>query len=600
VRGLLLLLAALAAASAPAAAAVTVSAELSRDKVSLGEQLTLSVTLAGDQASLPSPRMPAIDAFSVYDAGRSQSLSFVNGRVTSNVVFTYALTPRSVGKFKIPPITADGVETPTPPLDVEVLPAGASAAAPPPPGAPGRPGAPAPSRAGRSSDLFISASLDKPRAYVNQQVTLTIRFYNGVQLIGDLRYDAPALTGFLTEELPPVRTGMTVIDGRRYQYSEIKIALFPIQAGRLKIGSAAIHCQVARMDGSNLQDFFDRFMAMSAPEPVTVNSDPLTLQVDPLPPGKPDGFTGVVGRLTARVSADRTEVKAGEAVTLSATVSGTGNLKSVPEPQKPDLPALRFFETAASAVMDKTGDRVGGSKTFRTVVVPRVSGRVRVPPFTFSYFDPETKAYARAQTAPVDLNVAPGAPGAASASAPPPSAPGLTAIGDDIRYLKISPASAPLSAALAAFADAGPWHALPIAGFLAAAALAWRRRAAASDPRGRRAREALARAQARLHEAAALPAAGAARAAALIDDALAGFVADKLGVPAAGLTLKTALDGLKALPKPPSAATLARLHAAWEEADLRRFAPDAAGDDAPRFSNETSSLLKALDEEMRR
>ena len=615
----LLLLVLFGAAAAPAAAAVTVSAELSRPSVALGDQLVLSVTVSGEQASLPSPKLPTLDAFNVYDSGRSQSLNFINGHISSSVVYTYVLAPRAAGKFKIPAITADGAAAATAPLDIEVLAAGsripvAGAAAPPAPaGAPSAPAAPplpgteAPARSARPrsgppADVFVTASLDRPRAYVNQQVTLTVRFLNAVQLLGDLRYDAPETTGFLTEDLPPVRNGMTQVDGRPYQFSEIKVALFPIQPGRLTIGPAVIHCQLARLAGAGGgNDFFDRFFAMAAPQPVTLNSEPLTLQVDALPAGKPEDFTGVVGRLSARASADRVELKAGDAVTLSVVVTGSGNLKSLPEPKLPDVPSLRFFATESSASVDKANDRIGGSKTFRTVVVPRVSGPARLPAFSFSYFDPERKAYARAETAPIALRVAPGAPGAApSAAAPAPSAPGLTVIADDVRYLKTAPARAPLSSALAAFADLGPWHALPAALLLFAAFVAWRRRADEADPRGRRRREALARAEARLKSAAALPPAEAARAAALAGEAIAGYAADQLDAPAAGLTLKAALDGLKALSRAPSPATLERLSAAWREADLRRFAPGATGDDLAQFSNETSALLRALDQELRR
>jgi hypothetical protein len=608
----LALLAAFCAAAAPAAAAVSVTSEINNPRIAMNEQLVLSVTVAGDQASLPSPKIPPMDAFNVYDSGTSQSLNFVNGRMSSSVVYTYVLTPRSAGKFQIPPITADGA-APSAPLNVEVAAAGSPAAAPPaaaPPSAaaapqsPSAPGSARPARArtGRASDVYVTASLDRPRAYVNQQVTLTVRFLNAVQLLGNASYEPPQMTGFLTEELPPVRNGSTQIDGRTYNYTEIKIALFPIQPGRLTIGPAVVRCQIARMGGGGTGDtFFDRFFAMSAPEPVAVNSDPLTLQADPLPAGKPEDFTGVVGHLNAHASVDHADVKAGDAVNLTVTVSGTGNVKSIPEPKKPDLPSLRFFATDSSASVDKTNDRIGGSKTFRTVVVPRVSGSVSVPPFVFSYFDPERGAYARAETEELSLRVAPGAPGSASAAnAPMPAATGLTAIADDIRYLKTAPANAPLPAALAAFADLGPWHALPFAFLLAAAFAAWRRRAAEADPRGRRRREALARAEARLKAAAALPPADAARAAALAGEALAGFVADKLDAPAAGLTLKNALDGLKSRPKPPSAATLERLAAAWEEADLLRFAPGGAAGGAARFADETAVLLKALDQELRR
>ena len=593
-------LAVLAVAATPAAAAaVTVDAELSRTQVALGDRFTLTVTVNG--ASLSSIRLPAMDAFNVYDSEQAHSVNFINGRMSSSSVFTYVLSPRQAGKFKIPPISVDGAD-PTPALDVEVLSAGQSPAAPAQsPATAVAPAAVAPApRPGRSRDILITATLDKPRVYVNQQATLTIRFLNGIPLIGNIGYNPPALTGFLVEDLP-AGAGNTQVDGRPYQYHEIKLALFPLQPGKLKIGSAAVQCMVPpRAGGTSMQDVFNSFLAMASPEPVTVNTEPLTLQVDPLPAGKPENFTGVVGKLSARAAADRTRVKAGDAVNLSVSVSGIGNVKSVPEPKKPDLPTLRFFETESSSVVEKKKDVVGGSKIFKTVVVPRVSGKALVPSYSFSYFDPETKSYALARTEALTLDVAPGAPDAAPAPAAAPTAPGLTAYGDDIRYLKTSPARAPVSEALAAFADLGPWHAFPFAAFLGAVLLAWRRRAADSDPRGRRFRDALARADARLKEAAALPAAEGARSAALIGEALTGFVADKLDAPAAGLSLKSALDGLKALRHPPSDATLGKLRAAWEEADLRRFAPGAAGDDAGRFARTTFELLETMDAEVRR
>ncbi len=594
-------------ASAPAAAVVTVTSEVSRAQVAMNEQLVLSVTVAGDQTSLPAPTIPPMEAFSVYASGQSQNYSFINGHMSSSVVYTYVLSPRSVGKFQIPAITAAGA-APAAAIGVEVFAAGAPAPTPAPAAAPAA--APAPgsapaarpgrARTGRASDVFVTAALDRTRAYVNQQVTLTVRFMNAVQLMGNPSYDAPQTTGFLSEEFGAPRNGLTQIDGRSYAFTEIKTALFPAQSGRLTIGPATIHCAVARMGGGNGQDFFDRFFAMTAPEALTLNSDPIVLQVDPLPAGKPDDFTGVVGKLAAKASVDRASVKAGEAVTITVAVSGAGDVKTIPEPKKPDLPSLRFFDTESSVVEDKAGDRIGGTKTFRTVAVPRVSGPTRLPPFTFSYFDPEKKTYGRAETAAIELSVAPGAPGAETppAGAAPASAPALTQIGDDIRYLK-TPRGAPLSSALAGFADLGPWHAAPLALFLAAALAALRRRMIASDPRGRRFREALARAEARLTAAAALPAAEAAAAAARSGEALAGFVADKLDVPAAGLTAKTAAEGLKALTRPPSDASLARLLAAWEEADLRRFAPGAAAD-AQSFASEVAALLKTLDQELRR
>lgn len=610
-----LTLALCAAAARTAAAAVTVTAELDHTRMAADEQLVLSVTVSGDQASMPEPQLPAIDSFSVYDSGHSTSISIVNGRVTSSSVFTYVLTPRAVGRFHIPAITAAGAQ-PSQPLEIEVVKAGEKTAAAAAPGGNSAPGAGAPGmgaptqRGGDapapSGAAMLVAKLDKTRAVVNEQVTLSVRFlYNeNARLVGNQQYEPPNLTGFIVEELPPVRTGTTILNGRQYAYSEIKIALFPVQAGKLTIGPATVHAQAARGGGGGdpfASGFFDSFFASAAP--VTFHSEPLTLQVDPPPAaGKPADFSGLVGRLTATASADHTSVKAGDAVTLTIETTGVGNMKSVPEPPKPDLPSLRFFETETSFNSEKSGDRVGGRKTFRTVAVPRVSGDVVVPPFEFSYYDPERRAYGRATTAPIELRVAPGPAGASAAAGPgPASAPGVTAFGADVRYLKTESSRAPLSSALAAFADLGPWHALPFVVLVGAALGDWRRRAAEADPSGRRFRDARRRAEDKLEQAAGLDDAAAARSPAFVAEALAGFVADKLGVAAAGLTLKSAVDGLRALRRPPAEPTLARLSAAWEEANLRRFAPGGVdGTDARRFAAEIAALIRDLDQEISR
>ncbi len=592
------------AAAARASAAVTVSAQLDRSRVAADEQLVLSVTVSGDQASMPEPKLPVFDNFSVYDSGHSTSISIINGQVTSSVVYTYVLTPRALGRFILPPIGADGAAAPTRPIPVEVVKAGAkAAAAPPPASAPDDDSAAATDAAPDARAAMLVAKVDKTHALVNEQITLTVRFLYSAnaRLVGNQQYEPPNLTGFIAVDLPPVRNGTTIIGGRQYAYSEIKTALFPVQSGKLLIGPAAVHAQVAQGGGGDpfAAGFFDHFFASA--QPVVFHSEPLTLQIDAPPAaGKPADFSGLVGRLTARASADRTSVKAGDAVNLTVEASGTGNVESVPEPAKPDVPSLRFFETETSAKTDKSGDRVGGTKTFRTVVVPRVSGDVVVPAFEFSYYDPERKAYGRAATEPIALRVAPGPVGAAAAPGPA-AAPGVTAFGEDVRYLKTAPERAPASAALAAFAGLGPWHAVPFAVLLAAALWDWRRRAAEADPRGRRFRDARRRAEEKLKAAAALADGEAARAPALVDEALSGYIADRLGVAGAGLTLKAALEGLRSLRRPPSEPTLARLSAAWDEANLRRFAPGGVdGGDARRFAEEIAAVIRDLDGETSR
>ena len=596
-RSALAVLSLLAFACPARAANLSVTAALTHDAVAIGEQLVLSVAISGSGSASPKP--PIIPDVEIYESGKSQSVSIINGSYSSRVVHTFVLMPRKPGKFVVPPIEVPGA-TPTAPLEFTV-----TSSAPPPASAPGTAPSPAQPRTaaaqGRTPDAFVEAKLDKPRAYVNEQATFIVRFYTGITLLGAPQYDAPKLTGLLSEDLGAEGHGTAVIGGRTYNYSELKSALFPVQAGRAAIGPAVVTVQVpGRGAASTGDDFFDRFFNMGAPETRRLQTDPLSLQAEALPPGAPDDFSGIVGALRIETSVDRVQLKAGEALNLTVVVSGIGNIKSMPEPRRPELPSVRFFDSESTVKLERFGDRVGGSKTFKMVVVPRVSGPLEIAPLSVSYFNPAKRAYERAQSKPIRLTVLAGDPSAALPLAGPSASPGVTEVAADIRYLKAPGGRSSLGDALAAFGAPGPWHALPGAFLLAALLASWRRRALAANPRERRVRAARDTAQRRLKDAEAQPDTERARAVALLGEALTGYFADKFNQPAAGLTLKSVVHRLQNARTPPASSLAARLRSVWEELDLLRYAPGGAGQaEVKRLADEIRELTIAFDREIR-
>ena len=599
-------------AAGPAAAQLTITADASRTDVSIDEQISLAVTVSGPNASLPEPRMPALQNLSIYNAGNSQTLSIVNGSVSSSIVYTYVVSPRAVGKTVIPPISVEykGQVFKTEPIEINVRKPDSGM-----PGAPGMPQRaarqsarsagqePEPAAARRGSpEMFVTAELDKKRAVVNEQVTLTVRFYTAASLMQSPQYQPPALTGFLAEDLPPERHGTTSSRGRTYYYSEIRTALFPAHDGRLTVGPAAVRAVLppTAVDDPFSADFFQRMMQGGAGgRPVELASDPIVLGVEPLPAaGKPAGFGGAVGRFTIAAAVDRPKVKAGEAVNLTVTVAGEGNLKAIGDPAMPETPQLRAFDTVSSLNIDKKNDVVRGSKVFKTVLVPRVSGKVTIPPIRFDYFDPAKRAYQTAASQPIELDAAPGDAGASAAAAGPaaPSPRGVTEVSQDLRYLKAAPRRGAATRALEALAAAGPLHALPFFLFAGALGLTQYRRLASADPAGARARGALRAAQAKLKQAGAAADPGAA--AALLSDALTGYLADKLGQPASGLTARRAIELSRARNPRAPAALLDRVKEAWDELDMRRFAPSSSGEGGDAAAARLGELLESLDREV--
>jgi len=79
---------------------LSVSARVDRKVVSVSDQLVLTVEVEGTMRQIGSPRLPQLDEdFSVYSAGSSTNMSWVNGAMTSSRAWTYRLLPKHAGTF---------------------------------------------------------------------------------------------------------------------------------------------------------------------------------------------------------------------------------------------------------------------------------------------------------------------------------------------------------------------------------------------------------------------------------------------------------------------------------------------------------------------
>ncbi len=582
-----------------AEAQITINASVNSDRIAPGEQFTLTISVSGSGSDLPHPRLPALGDFEVYSAGNTQSLSIVNGAARSNIEYIYLLSPRFTGRKTIGPVSVvyRGKEYRTPPIQVDVT--GDASQSPrasrgarrmaPNPGTGAGPNQGGP-------DVFLDASIDKPRPYVNEQVTLSVRFFTAVNLLGNPQYSPPELSGFISEDLPPERHGERVVNGRRYYFSEIKTALFPLRPGRASIGPAKVGCQVesqAAWDPFS-PDFFNKFFSQAGGGvPKVLQSRPITVEARPLPAqGKPSDFSGAVGRFRLAASLDRSSARVGDAVTLAVKVEGEGNIKSIAAPTLPPLPSFRSYDTVSSFNTSKTGDVVGGAAVFKTLIVPRAPGNLEVPPVTFSYFDPKSGSYRTLRTTALPLKVAPAPAGEASKASPSPEtaeAPELTAVSNDIRYLKTAPVESWATKALGAVSRGGSTHAIPL--FLLILAFSWAKYSdfKAQNPSVERARRAWRAAQARLK--AASEQTDPARVPSVLYETMRRYLADKLHEPPASLTLQRTLDLLNERWKDGTKPELVEgIRALWQDLERQSFAPSPGG----RDSDETTMTIEAL------
>lgn len=418
--------------SVSAAQNIKFYAQVDRTQIYLDEQLTLMISLEGDVGTIPKPKFPPLTQFVIYEAGRSQNFSYVNGQVSSSVNYNYVLMPRMAGKFTIPPIEIEleGKTFKTTPIEITVL-AGKSR---------GEPLQRDQMQATKQAqDLWIETSLDKSKAYVGEQVTLTLKFYQGVRLFQNPEYTPPSLTGFWTEDLPPQKKYYQNIAGRRYYVQEIKTALFPTTSGKKTIGSAELKCRIEDLESVFNRDPFSLFdkdlsQLFSQGKPKILRSKPLSLEVFPLPPGQPANFGGAVGEFKLKAELDKTEAETGQPLTLKITISGKGNVKSITAPPLPEMASLRTYNSSNSENISKAGYQLQGTKTFEQILIPKEPGSLVIPPVEFSYFDISRKEYRTLKSPSFTITVR--SAGAIPLASVPAASNEISAGIKDIHYLK--------------------------------------------------------------------------------------------------------------------------------------------------------------------
>jgi hypothetical protein len=536
----------------PVLAQSPITAEVDRTTLALDENLTLTVTVAGDFVNIPQPNLSGVTDFSVAGSGTSTQISFINGEMTSQGIYYYQLRPLQTGQLVIPPIgvTIDGQTYQTNPINIEVVEStGANSPSAPPAGSQ------APETLA-GQNFFVEAVVDNSNPYLGQQITFIFRFYQAadtqLQILGRPNYRPPAFTNFWGQTVLSQPYYSTYVDGREYFVTEVRTALFPANPGTLTIAPATLEIP------GNL------FAAG-----MLLETEPVSVAVQSLPEGAPEDFNGAVGQFDMQAQLDATAGKVNEPLTLLLDIEGTGNIDLLTEPQLPNLPGWRIFDSQSTSKTEVRDDAIFGRQRFERLLVPGESGEFTFPSIKFSYFDPQAGEYRTLETDPISVTIE------SDDSAGEPSVVVLDSAnqpvqlaGGDIRHIKPVPTVLESSGStLLGQPLYWAFWILPV--FIVAGVWAWQ---------GRRQRLLKDTAYARSHRArrAALKILSNAGqndedGYAAAQRALLGYLSDKLNRPTVGLTTDELVDLLRAQKLNP--VLVEQVRATLTEIDASRFAP---------------------------
>lgn len=414
--------------------------------VVMGETFRLSYTINTHNAkSFRVGNITDFDILSGPNRSSSSSTSIINGVRTSShtLTFTCILRPKKEGTFTIPAatITAEGKQLTSKELTVKVLPPDQQTAQQ---SASQSRGA-ATSQSGKISDedLFIVATVNKKKVYEQEAILLTYKIYTTVNLT-NVSGKMPDLKGFHSQEVEMPKGNrefqLEHYNGRNYRtivWSQY--VLFPQQSGQLEIPSITFEGTVAQrvQNYDPFEAFFNggsSFVNVQKP----IRTPKLTIDVSPLPSGRPASYYGGVGDFSISSSISTTELQENEAVTLKLIISGTGNMKLIKTPEVKFPADFEIYDPKVDNKFSLKAGGLSGNKVIEYLAIPRHGGTYTIPSVEFSYFDVKSGSYKTLSTPEYTLNVAKGS-NSTSGLAPVGyvSKEELRLLGQDIRYINL-------------------------------------------------------------------------------------------------------------------------------------------------------------------
>ena len=394
---------------AEAAGPVEVVAHLDSITVETGASTILRVEVTTrDGSSIPEPRIDVPENVVVSNTGQhivSSGFSFGTGRPTQSVstqTFVYVVTPVAAGEYDLEiSVKGSGGKVVAPKLPALQA---VGEGPPPEPELPTEEGAPPRAR----GKVFLHAAVSPREVYVGQAIVYTLEQWSqagrGYQISLSER---PTFKDFWSTDIERARRRGARLDGLSYSVTPVMSrVLFPQRAGEMTIPGAR---GIAQSGGL--------FFGGGGRIPLDAPATPIV--VKPLPAdGQPANFSAHnVGRFKLSSAIDRKTVIQGDALTLTVTLSGSGNLALAAPAAWPKFEGFRSYDpTANEPQIQADADGVRGKRSWTFLLVAEDAGELKIPAFEMDSFDPELGRYVVTKSKPLVVDVAPNAKSLASKS----------------------------------------------------------------------------------------------------------------------------------------------------------------------------------------
>ena len=334
---------------------------VSQNPVRYGQDIQLKLMLKNFRQNVETPKIPGLQLRS--GPSTTQSNSWVNGKSSSEISYTYIYAVVSQKNITIPSLKIRGPQGPvaSKPFTLQVIKGGVNQKDI--------------QRSNQLGDLACVIEVSDTDVFIGEPIIASFKIYNRANNLDVREYVVPEMPGFWKEVVDQPDPGWEpqVIAGKRYNVANVRsVVLFPQQTGEIVLSGFELkgYMRMSFFDGKNVE----------------AKSDPVTIRVRPLPEPLPANNIGTFKRLKAQTKVSTNNSIANEAITVDISFNGEGNLKFIQEPSLEWPAEFEVFDPEVNDRINVSKQGQSGSRTFRYVVIPRSPGVFQIPNIDLSWF----------------------------------------------------------------------------------------------------------------------------------------------------------------------------------------------------------------------
>jgi len=378
----LLLILQLITLSYSAYAFIEVTATVDKNPVVVKESFVLTITANDDVDTNALDTSPLMQDFIVGRTSVSSQTSMVNFKTSRSTRWTTLLVPKREGLLTIPSLSINGAKTT--PIELEVLSATDSAAT-------------------SQQDIFITSDISTKEAFVQQQITLTVKLHFSAELKrGSL--SEPELEDANISQIGKDDETETIINGKRYRVITRNYTISPQTSGEFVLRSPVFSGEIMLPSSRR-----GSFLSFAETKPVSVLGDDIALTIKPIPPSV-DGMWLPSELLAIHQDWQPSPetFKVGEPITRVITITAAGLAKEQLPELILDMPeGLKVYPDQPELHSGINNGRLVSQMVRNYALVASKAGEYQLPEVSIPWWNTQTNRFETATLPAQTISVLP-------------------------------------------------------------------------------------------------------------------------------------------------------------------------------------------------